>query len=184
MENSSNLKNEFKFLFEKMIRESHLKILNNILLNNETLSLEYELNEKYNIKLEPCKLILENIKTLSENVNLEPTLSGNILIKSKPLPYYEKEFKKKVNEFYKCFIKFKKLDNKYQLRISSLFQFSEKVFEKCSNNCENLMLQGSSQSNVTSCVKDCFRFDELNRSMMISLLNDEYLKYIKEIDRL
>ncbi len=177
---------KFKTLLEKLKKDEYEKELIPILLNTETIRLEASLDQKIDEKYKKCQKFVDNITSLSENGKFEIDLENTDKIKvtSKPVARKEREFKKFLKLFEKCTENFSSLDNVHQKRIVYLNKYSDFSLENClKQNCEKSFLQGSADLQVKNCIRDCFRFDKINKQAMISLMNEEYLKYIKALDK-
>ncbi len=182
--------NSFNVLYQKMLHGTHDTTLNQIINNRETLSYEMILQEKYSNKINDCKEILNNLREITLEEKIDTTENGKITINSIPVRGREKEFKRGVNFFNKCYDRFQKIDSNHQRKIWLISKFTNDSLNKCVyDNCKKIYTENNSSDNqilnkTKNCISDCFNYDIKNRKVSIGFVNDEYLKYIDSIDKL
>jgi len=180
---NGTLKEKFNLLLNTLHSEENYPILNSILDNEESNSIRDSLINTYNNKVNECSIILNEVKSLSENDRIERLNNNEIVINSTPKFGREEEFNKKKNEFYKCYDKFLKLNDIHTNNNNFLNQFVQKSYEKCIlSNCEKLIEK--SEEDAKNCIRDCFKLNQINTFVMSNMVNDELLKFQNDIAKL
>ena len=176
---------KLKVLVDKLKVNEYYNEINSILFNKETIGLETNLNKIISEMFQNCRKYLIKISELSDNGNLETSITeyGKLEIKSKPKPNKERQFKMAETMFHKCSEKFVQADNTHQKRVAYLNKYTDYSLDKCLNErCEKVLSADKPEVIVNNCIRDCFNFDKINKKAMINLMNEEYLKYIKSIE--
>lgn len=179
MSNTLESKINFPVLFQKLFQQEHAKTISSIINNNETLSYEIEINEKLNEKFAECFQLMDNLKSVSSEFNFTESEAGVMKIDAKPIKGNEIKYNNLLKEVKKCKKKLEDFDV-YHQRIFHLTSFCEMSLQQCvKNHCE----VSSTEEEAVKCIKDCFKYDTINRITLIPLMNDQNLKLLKEIDK-
>jgi hypothetical protein len=174
-------------ILQKIKVEEYEKEIAPILFNNETVELETILDKKLNEKFKKCQKIIEKINPFSKDGNFYADFDeyGNFNIHSESAENKEKDFNKNVLLYKQCTEPFSKLDKIHQRQVAFMNKFTDKMLQECmKNNCVDNFSKDNNEIKAKNCIRDCYRYDKINKMAMIKLMNDEYMKYITELDKL
>lgn len=178
---------QFYVILQKIKVEEYEKEIAPILFNSETIQLETNLDVKLNEKLKKCQIIIEKIKSVSKDGNFNSDFDeyGNIKIQSESAENKEKEFINNVQLYKQCLEPFSNLDKIHQRQVAFMNKFTNTILQECmTNNCIGNFSKNNNEIQAKNCIRDCYRYDKINKIAMVKLMNDEYLKYIKALDKL
>jgi hypothetical protein len=178
---------QFKVILQKIKVEEYEKEIAPILLNNETIQLEITLDQKLGEKLKKCNNIIEKIKSVSKDGNFKGDYDeiGNMKIHSESAEGKEKEFNKNLKLYKQCSEPFANLDKIHQRQVAFMNNFTDTILGECmKNTCMNSFSKDNNEIKAKNCIRDCYRYDKINKMAMVKLMNDEYMKYIKALDKL
>lgn len=177
-----NTKENFNILVSKL-ELNNKKMLEGIQYNPYTVELETNTVNLLKDKVEKCNKFFRRIKTISEGqVEID---QSTLTVKAKPKEGYREDYDR-VNKLYSnCMTRINKVYYPHQLNIYQMHKFVDEGKNNClKNNCLTLHLNQAPEQEVVSCIKDCLHFELVNTKALINLLNDEYLKYSYDLNKI